>query len=135
MQNREDFVVQPKRTILVVDDEPFLVEYVRQVAQRCGYEVLTAFDGDEGWAVFLEYHSKIDVVLTDVVMPSSLDGFGLAKNIRRAAPEMLILFMTGAGLERDPETNIQPYRVLRKPFNPTQLAEMLTENGCSMAPF
>jgi CheY-like chemotaxis protein len=123
-----------KRTILVVDDEPYLVEYVRQVAIRCDYEVLVAGDGDEGWAVFLKNRDRIDLVLTDIVMPSTLDGVGLATNIQQLNPEMSVLFMTGIVAEHDLKArpNMQKGLVLRKPFNPAQLVSILRERALAM---
>ena len=65
-------------TILIVDDEEFLLEYVRIVLLRAGFTVLTARTGEDAWQLILNSQNEIRLVLTDIVMPSSFDGFGLA---------------------------------------------------------
>ena len=65
-------------TILVVDDEEFLLEYVRIVLLRSGFTVLTAKTGAEAWHLILHSRNEIRLVLTDIVMPGSFGGFELA---------------------------------------------------------
>ena len=112
-----------RRSVLVVDDEPFILEYVRKVLQQCGYEVSLARDGEQGLSAFEERKAEIDLVLTDIVMPDSIDGLELAERIRRIDPSVPVLFITGAIPEDDPRTLSLQNRgyLLRKPFFPDQL--------------
>jgi CheY-like chemotaxis protein len=115
-------------TILAVDDEPFLLEYVCRVLQRCGHRLLLADNGGKAWAIFEDGSSEIDLVLTDLVMPGSFDGLELAKRIRRCRPQVPVLFMTGAP-QSDPVT-AKLYRnrlLLKKPFYPDQLVAMVQD--------
>jgi CheY-like chemotaxis protein len=116
-------------TILAVDDEPFLLEYVRRVLQRCGHRLLLADNGGEAWAIFEDGSSEIDLVLTDLVMPGSFDGLELAKRIRRSRPQVPVLFMTGAP-QSDPVTAklCRDRRLLKKPFYPDQLVALVQEH-------
>ena len=116
-----------KLTFLVVDDEPFIVEYVRQVLSRLGQRVLTARDGDEAWSLFERQHKTIDFLITDIIMPGSCDGFGLAERVRRAKPSLPILFITGALPDEDPRTLdlVKRRMLLKKPFFPEQLVAIL----------
>ncbi|HXL25734.1 MAG TPA: response regulator, partial [Chthoniobacterales bacterium] len=64
--------------VLVIDDEPFILEYVRKVLHQIGYTTLIAESGDQGLAMFEERRTEIDLVLTDIVMPDSIDGLEVA---------------------------------------------------------
>jgi len=117
-------------TILIVDDEEFLLEYVRIVLLRAGFTVLTARTGEDAWQLILNSHNEIRLVLTDIVMPSSFDGFELADRVRRRQPDLPVLFMTGAPLEdsSSPDNLVSKRMVLRKPFDPGQLLAIVREN-------
>ena len=65
--------------ILVVDDEPDVVQVVSGRLAREGYEVATAFDGEEALAKFAQFNP--DLVLLDLIMPK-LNGFDVLKQIR-----------------------------------------------------
>jgi CheY-like chemotaxis protein len=60
--------------ILVVDDEPFIVRYVRDVLLRCNYGVLTATTAEEAWSLFERRQVRITLLLTDIVMPDGRPG-------------------------------------------------------------
>ena len=72
-----------KSAILVVDDEASILHYVRRVLERIHYAVMTSLNGDHGWDVFERGSTKIDLALTDLVMPGSIDGLTLAAKIRK----------------------------------------------------
>ena len=117
-------------TILIVDDEEFLLEYVRIVLLRAGFTVLTARTGEEAWQLILNSQNEIRLVLTDIVMPSSFDGFELADRVRRRQPDLPVLFMTGAPLEDSSSADglVSKRILLRKPFDPGQLLAIVREN-------
>ena len=117
-------------TILIVDDEEFLLEYVRVVLLRAGFTVLTARTGEEAWQLILNSQNEIRLVLTDIVMPSSFDGFDVADRVRRRQPDLPVLFMTGAPLEDSSSADglVSKRIVLRKPFDPGQLLAIVREN-------
>jgi two-component system, cell cycle response regulator CpdR len=119
----------PSPTILIVDDEEFLLEYVRVVLQRAGYSVLSAQTGGEAWNLILDRH-EIRLLLTDIVMPGSFDGFELAQRVRKHQPELPVLLMTGAVLHDYPSAIELPWQrmMLRKPFHPDQLLAIVREN-------
>src|ERR1700730_75431 len=117
-------------TILIVDDEEFLVEYVRVVLLRSGFTVLTARTGEEAWQLILHGQNEIRLVLTDIVMPGSFDGFELADRVHRRQPDLPVLFMTGAPLEdySSADSLVSKRMLLRKPFDPGQLLAIVREN-------
>jgi CheY-like chemotaxis protein len=118
------------RTILVVDDEEFILEFVRHILVRAGYQVLTAPDANVALEVLANRANSISLVITDLVMPGSCDGFELAERIGQIRAELPVLFMTGA-LPEDDERSLfltAQERLLRKPFFPNQLVAIVQQN-------
>ena len=90
----------PEATVLVVDDEPDLVELIEYALQTAGFRVLTAADGAEGLAV--AEAERPDVMVVDIMMPR-MDGLELTERVRERAALRLtpILLLTARTEERD----------------------------------
>lgn len=82
-----------KETILLVDDDPDIVQLIKYNLSRAGYEVLTAYDGEEG--IELARQNKTDLILLDVMMPK-MDGIEVCELIREDASidQPMIAFLT-----------------------------------------
>lgn len=113
------------RVLLVEDEEP-----VRMVAERAltraGYTVVTASDGEEGLEK-VQGGGAFDVIVSDVVMPS-MDGPAMAREIRKIAPELPILFMSGYAedhLRR--EIDMDAMYFIPKPFSVQELSDKVAE--------
>jgi DNA-binding NtrC family response regulator len=78
-------------TILVVDDDIFVRMPIAQYLRDCGYKVIEAVSAEEAMAVLARSDTIIDLVFTDIEMPSAVDGFGLAKWIRDHRPGVDVL--------------------------------------------
>jgi DNA-binding NtrC family response regulator len=117
-------------TILVVDDDEFILEFVRLLLARAGYLVLTAQNGEEAWGLIEGNEHDIRLLLTDIVMPDSFDGFELAARVRKHQPDLPILLMTGSALHEYPPTVLLAWEpmLLRKPFSPDRLLTFVQEN-------
>jgi CheY-like chemotaxis protein len=116
-----------RHTILVVDDDPPILQAVRRILEQGDYVVLTSPSGDHAWDVIKRGQAKVDLVLTDIVMPGSIDGLSLAAKIYQRGVKLPVLFMTGAlpeGAERLAEITREKL-LLRKPFWPKQLLEFI----------
>ena len=115
------------RMIIVVDDEPDILQYIREILRHVNYEVITATSGDEAWILFEEHQPEIDMVLTDVVMPGFIDGLELAAKIHQIDPSLPVLFVTGALPEGDARAVgiVEKELLVRKPFSPKQLIELV----------
>ena len=85
---------QGKERVLVVDDEPAVVEMTSDSLKRLGYQVTTAGSGQEGWEKFRKAPGDFDLVLTDHVMPG-LTGMRLAENMLELRKDMPIILFTG----------------------------------------
>ncbi|MEM8758146.1 MAG: sigma 54-interacting transcriptional regulator, partial [Planctomycetota bacterium] len=87
----------PKRThILVVDDDPIVVESLDAVLAAGGFEVTTALGGAEGLALLEDGGERFDAVVSDVVMPG-LDGMELLRRVRAAKLPAAVVMLTGYG--------------------------------------
>jgi CheY-like chemotaxis protein len=81
-------------TILVVEDEPAMLEVTRRILAGNGYEVLVAGSGREALTLVEQHAGTIDVLLTDVVMPEML-GKEVAERVTVLRPGIRVLFMSG----------------------------------------
>ena len=81
----------PKKRILVVDDEPFVCDAVKMMLAFDGHEVVTANDAKEALAVFEK--NKFDLVITDFAMPG-MKGDELAAAIKSRSPRQPVVMIT-----------------------------------------
>ena len=80
--------------ILTVEDEFLISEYLRGILESSGHRVIAAFDADEAIDV-LERLRDIELVITDINMPGSMDGLRLAAAIRDRWPPIHLIVVTG----------------------------------------
>ena len=85
-------------TILVVDDEPVVLDTVRDGLTAHGYQVLTAANGDEALQVSQAHQGSIALALVDVIMPG-MSGPEVAQRLHVARPDLKVLFMSGFSTE------------------------------------
>ncbi|MCD9021802.1 response regulator transcription factor [Cohnella silvisoli] len=107
--------------ILIVDDDPDILELIRFYLSREGFKITVAHDGVE--AVGIAERVKIDLAIVDVMMPE-MDGWDLCRHLKDGFPEMPLLMVTAKG-----ETNhkIKGFNLgaddyLVKPFDPLELS-------------
>jgi two-component system cell cycle sensor histidine kinase/response regulator CckA len=81
-------------TVLLVEDESQVRRLVFEVLQARGYKVLSAKDGLEAIPLEENYAGRIDLLITDVVMPG-MSGRELAQHVTSARPEIKVLFISG----------------------------------------
>lgn len=122
-----NYGVRPKR-ILIVDDEPTLVFFLRQSLQEAyaGYAIDQASSGEE--AVTKLTYNQYHLLITDLKMPG-ISGFTLAEMGRSLQPHLKIIVMTAHG-SREVEENIKALKVdgyLTKPFPTAMLRDLALE--------
>jgi two-component system, cell cycle sensor histidine kinase and response regulator CckA len=114
-------------TILLVDDEDGVRQLVCAVLRSHGYNVLEAGNGGAALAAYDKNGHKIDMVLTDVVMPQ-MNGFDLARQLAARAPALKILYMSGyRDNPGDAAAGEAPRAFLHKPFTPSGLLSKVRE--------
>jgi CheY-like chemotaxis protein len=79
--------------ILVVDDEPVVVEFAERVLQTAGYHIMTATSGDAALKLCTE-QGLPDLLVTDMKMPR-MEGDELASKLRQQDPDLKVLYLTG----------------------------------------
>lgn len=121
-------------TILLVDDEPALRLVSKMTLKHFGYHVLEAGSGRQALKVVEDHPERIDLLLTDMVMPEGISGKDLADMLRDARPDIRVLFTSGYSVELL-NRNIalsEDVWFLPKPFTTQKLAHMVRE--CLNAP-
>ena len=86
-------------TILLVEDEEMLREFVSTALSSLGYHVLSAANGHEALEIWATRRHEIDLLLTDVVMPESISGRELAHTLMIDKPDLKIIFTSGYSAE------------------------------------
>ncbi len=82
------------RTILLVEDEPFVREATRNILESAGFEVLPAEDASAALKVYEEAKGTINLVMTDMVLPGRT-GEQLGEDLRQRSPNLKVLITSG----------------------------------------
>jgi PAS domain S-box-containing protein len=113
-------------TILVVEDNQGVREYVRAALGQLGYTLLEASDGTQAVRLMREHTSEISLLLTDVVMPH-MNGPQVVRGLRELRPDLKVLYMSGY-TELSLEVDLgRGEAMIQKPFSPTAIAERVRE--------
>ena len=115
-------------TILVVDDETFMLDLACSMLKRYGYKILAVSSAKEALNLIHTFpEEKIDLALLDIVMPG-MDGAELALHLTEMRPNLSIMFMSGYA--ENPELRPERFRevmFLSKPFTSMALAAKVRE--------
>ena len=123
-------MVTSKSTIFVVEDEPSLRVLVRKVLERHGFQVIDAPSGVAALEIWSQNREKIDLLLTDMVMPDGVTGRELADKLKADNPKLRVVYTTGysAELLGDGIVLRDGVNFLQKPYPPQKLLETI-RNG------
>jgi CheY-like chemotaxis protein len=115
-------------TVLLVEDEPAILQMTVMMLETTGYTVLSA-PGSEGALTLAEkYDGDINLLITDVIMPD-MNGRELAEKLKRMYPEIKILFMSGytANVIAHHGVLDEGVNFIQKPFTRNELREKMRE--------
>ena len=114
--------------VLVVEDDETVRELVCAVLAERGYEVLCAPHGSEALRLAEEYPGKIDLMLSDIIMPQ-MHGPQLARELQSIRPNTKVLFVSGYSDSDISDQGIlaPDVRFLEKPFTPETLGKKVRE--------
>ncbi len=114
--------VARQEKILLVEDDDDVRMVTRDVLEESGYHIWDAANGLEALNIWKTNASKIDLLLTDIIMPGGLNGRELADRLRQDRPALKVILMSGYSLDR--MGKIQTHsQILPKPFSLDHLTE------------
>jgi DNA-binding NtrC family response regulator len=119
---------QDRITILAVDDDPSVLSLLDLSLRGAGYDVLLAEGGRNAVQVFEKNAGRVDLLLTDVIMPD-LTGPVLAERLRASQPQLPVLFISGfhdADLVQR-FVSAKGFTLLPKPFTVEALLKVVDE--------
>jgi CheY-like chemotaxis protein len=116
-------VVRGDEIIMLVEDEPTLLEMSKTMLERLGYTILAAGTPSEAIRLAGEYSGQIHLLATDVIMPE-MNGRELAERLGTSRPEMKCLFMSGytANIIANQGVLKEGMSFIQKPFSKNELA-------------
>jgi CheY-like chemotaxis protein len=120
------FVRGGNETLLVVEDEPVVLNMAEQLLTQQGYTVLTAGSGPEALDVWNRNGRKIQLVVIDMVMPDGISGVELAEKLLGAAPDLKLIFTSGYTVDEVGTTFLREHNhalFIQKPYTRALLAQ------------
>lgn len=116
------------QTILVVEDEVLVRLVIAEYLRECGYKVHEAANADEAVAVLEAPGVSVDIVFSDVVMPGSMDGFGLAKWVRAHYPKINVILTSSVDRSADIAGMLcEAGPLLQKPYEPQGVVDRIKQ--------
>lgn len=116
----------PVDTVLVVDDEPDLLDVAGELFRSLGYEVLTAADAAQALRI-LGQRNDIGILFSDVVMPGGMSGIELARQARARRPVLRVLLASGYPLAalQAAHSDLAEFELMSKPYRMGDLVARL----------
>lgn len=116
------------RTILVVDDEPIMLEMNVDMLESFNYKTLSAENGQIGLDRFLADPAAIDLIVTDINMPV-MDGTTMILEIRKVRPDLPIIAVSGLSEQQhlSEGVGLDGIQIVSKPYSTDQLLEAVFE--------
>src|SRR3977135_2239723 len=119
--------VSGSETIVVVDDQPVVLEFCNITLERAGYRVFPASSGAQALSFFEPNRSPVDLAIIDIVMPG-MSGIELAKRLEKLNTGVRIVLMSGYSpdeIRRVVGDSASNYRSIWKPLEPRTLVQMI----------
>lgn len=115
-------------TVLVVDDEKSVLDILKQIISRLGFDPVLTDNPIEALQIAEEYKSKIKLLISDMVLPR-MNGFNLAREIKKIIPTLRTLFISGYLEELDLKSSLsgREIHLIKKPFTIKQLTQKIQE--------
>jgi len=116
-----------KGSILLIDDEPLVLDLGRLMLEKLGYKVLLATNGMEASQVFIEKKDIICLVILDMKLPDEL-GSETCKRLKEIKKDVIVLHTSGLGITQNGDRlECGCDRLILKPFRINELSNKLSE--------
>jgi CheY-like chemotaxis protein len=125
--NAQEFARLAEPIALIVDDEPLILMDTADMVAHEGYAIVEASSAQQAFE-FLEKHSSLQLLLTDVQTPGTIDGFELARKVAERWPHIQVVVASGAAKPREadlPEGAI----FISKPLSQELVHEVINQYG------
>ena len=109
------------KTILVIEDEPLLLEHVVDVLSEVGYRVLPASNTAEALHYLTDSTCQMDLMFADIRIPGGINGLALAREAQHWRPGLPVILTTGFALELLDNPAHHAFDILLKPYTPDKL--------------
>ncbi|MEP6716214.1 MAG: response regulator [Terriglobia bacterium] len=113
-------------TILVVDDNPGVLQVVVAILESADFRVLSARCGPDAIELAGKTEGRIDLLLSDVEMPS-MSGPELGQVLKKARPDLHVMLMSGGGIDGNLLVLNYGWAYIAKPFVAGKLVQMVTD--------
>ena len=125
----EQVVRGGQETILLVEDESPVRGLIRRLLERVGYRVYEAASGVAALDVWREHRDRIDLLITDVVMPGGINGRELAERLVKDRPGLKVLFCSGYAEDMfgSDSRSADAFNFLEKPFDQKQFLQRVRQ--------
>ena len=116
-------------TILLVEDEGTIREMAKMFLETQGYQVMEASNGPEAVGIWEKDQNRIDLVVTDLVMPEGLTGRQLAERLQKDRADLKVIFSSGYSCDLFGEDSVldADTNFLQKPYRLNTLAQMIRD--------
>lgn len=123
-----DAVVDGGKCVLVVDDEPVILELYQYQVEACGYQVVLVQDGEEALKHFREHPDRFDLLITDYFMPT-MNGDELSRRVLEIRPDLPIVMISGqeSTFTEQQALSIGIARYMTKPVTQMKFAKSIRE--------
>jgi CheY-like chemotaxis protein len=116
---------EARPTVLVVDDDPQVLETASAIVAALGYAVISARNGREALSI-VRADGSIAVLFTDIRMPG-MDGWELGRRSRETRPDLQLIYTSGHSNSPPPPGSAGYGPLLPKPWRSSQLAELIMQ--------
>jgi CheY-like chemotaxis protein len=114
-------MVEPSSvSVLVVEDEPLILDIVVDELADAGFDVLQATTGEEAYRI-LDAASSVDLLLTDIRLPGAVDGWSVAERARQRFAKLPVIYVTGYSGEA--VRQVPDSILILKPYRPSAIVK------------
>ncbi|HNH09687.1 MAG TPA: response regulator, partial [Leptospiraceae bacterium] len=119
--SEEKPVSKNRGSVLIVDDEPSVLEIASSILAESGYIVMKAESAQEALSILSE--KDADIVITDIIMPGEINGLELARIIRKEKPYIRIILTSGypGDLRKKENSDLSEFTFIAKPYKALDL--------------